>query len=98
MANEKVKRKRVKLTYQGEPGLDIIVTGSFNQWEINHPKKIKLLKENPEKPGHYEITMFLPAGLHEYKFFSGKQWFADPLAEEQRLNEHGTFNSIIEVG
>ena len=94
------KKKKITLSFQWEPGQDVFVAGSFNDWAIDtqdksQAKKVKKLKENNE--GAYSINMFLPQGDHEYKFFTGDQWHSDPSSQQRTPNTFGTYNSVIEV-
>jgi len=103
MASKKpAKKKKVTLTFQWEPGKDVIVAGSFNDWAIDpadkgQAKKVKKLKEDNKIQGTYSINMFLTPGDHEYKFFTGEQWHADPQAENKTPNIFGTYNSVLEI-
>lgn len=93
-----IKRKKISLSFDTEPGKSVFVAGDFNDWVIStdeRNKKVRKLKEAND--GHYTINMFLPVGKHEYKFFCEDQWMLDPLAEEKEVNPFGTYNSVIEV-
>ena len=97
MAKASVKRKKVTIRFEGEPGRTVMVTGSFNDWVVDPAdRSSKQMKEKDE--GHYSINMFLPVGEHEYKFFSDGDWFVDQQSEDQKLNQFGTLNSVITVG
>lgn len=93
-----LKKKKVTLNLDAEPGKTIYVAGDFNDWIVDDPKskKVRLLKEGKSE-GSYTINMFLSTGEHEYKFYSENEWFVDPKAEVNKQNPYGTFNSIIEV-
>lgn len=96
MAKEKkIKKKKVTLSFEGTPGTDVIVAGSFNDWAVLDVKKAKKMKE--EEEGKFSVNMFLPVGEYEYKFFNEGKWFNDPAAETHKQNAFGTFNSIITV-
>ena len=93
------KKKKVTLNFEADPGEQVFVAGSFNDWSLEVKKKgnkSKLLKEDGE--GKYSINMFLPAGEHEYKFFYKGQWVEDQNAEIRKQNAFGTFNSVMTVG
>lgn len=91
-----VKRKRITLKFEGEPGLEVFVAGSFNDWVIEEKdKKAKKLKEKED--GQYAINLMLPLGDHQYKFYCDESWYADPKAEEQTPNIFGTYNSLLTV-
>lgn len=91
----KTKKKKITLTFEGTPGAEIVVAGSFNGWTVQDPKKAKKMKEEGE--GRYTINMFLPVGEYEYKFYQDGEWFNDPVATEHKPNSFGTFNSVIKV-
>ena len=91
----KIKKKKITLTYEGTPGAEIVVAGSFNEWSVEDPKKAKKMKE--EGAGHYAINMFLPVGEYEYKFYQDGKWFNDPVAADHKPNCFGTFNSVIKI-
>lgn len=85
------KRKRITLEFQTEPGHDVYVAGSFNDWKPEQKK----MKEETE--GHYTITMMLPAGEYEYKIINNGRWIPDPNAAKWSPNPFGSFNSILKV-
>ena len=94
------KKKKITLSYEGEPGREVLVAGSFNSWEIDQGQKgakVKKMKEDTASSGKYTINMFLPLGDYEYKFFCDGHWYVDRKAEEQVPNQLGTFNSILRV-
>ena len=97
MAKAKTKKKRVTFRFEGTPGSEVIVTGSFNDWTVADKKKAKIMKEAKEENGVYTLNMFLPEGEYEYKFYADGSWHNDPKAETHKQNVFGTFNSIIEV-
>jgi 1,4-alpha-glucan branching enzyme len=94
---EKVKKKRVILSFEADSGCDVFVAGSFNNWELQDKKKTKKMKEDKDQKGLYTITLMLPEGDHEYKFFFNGAWHLDPNAEVNMQNVFGTFNSVIKV-
>ncbi len=94
----KVKRKKITLKFETAPGSEVFVSGSFNQWSLNDPKKTKQLKEDKKKAGNYSINLLLPKGEHEYKFFCDGRWYTDPKAETHKQNVFGSFNSVVSVG
>jgi len=47
--------------------------------------------------GHWETTVALAPGRYQYKLIVDGEWIADPAAEENVSNEHGSLNSVIEV-
>ena len=84
-------RKKVVFEIQADPGKEIYIAGSFNEWKPT----TKQLKE--KNKGLYQITMMLPKGRYEYKFIIDGCWCADPDCEEWVSNDHGSLNSVIFV-
>lgn len=86
------KGKRVKFQVEAEPGSDVFVAGSFNNW---NPKKHRM-KDNPGS-GHCKTALVLPPGRHEYKFIVNGEWRVDPNCPEWAPNDQGSLNSVITV-
>ena len=95
--NGKSKKKKVTFQFNTDPGQEVLVAGTFNDWDIEDKKKVKTLKEKSPRTGSYTLNMFLPSGEYEYKFFSNGRWYSDPNADVRKLNSFGSFNSIIEI-
>jgi hypothetical protein len=69
----------------------VSLCGDFNGWAPDAtPLKWR-------EGGHWETTVALPPGRHEYKFLADGRWMPNPLARENVWNRHGTLNSVIEV-
>ena len=47
--------------------------------------------------GHWEATVELAPGRYQYKLIVDGEWIADPAAQKNVPNEHGSLNSVIEV-
>jgi 1,4-alpha-glucan branching enzyme len=90
IASKKAKKVRFQLTT--EPGNEVCVAGSFNNWDM----KANPLKNNPQS-GVYSTTLTLPAGRHEYKFVVNGKWCLDPNCPEAASNPYGSLNSVINV-
>lgn len=86
------KRKKIVLTFSGQPGQEVFVAGTFNGWDTQS----KRMRET--RAGEFSITMMLPIGEHEYKFFSDGVWYEDPQGTQFRENRFGSRNTVIEVG
>ena len=67
----------------------VILTGSFNAWDEH---KIRMRKTN----GGWESRLNLPTGRYEYKFIVDGKWMHDKSNKNKVLNEHLTFNSVLE--
>lgn len=84
--------KKVEFRLAAEPGSDVAVAGSFNDWDPKrHP-----MKHNPKKGFHMSVIA-LPPGKHEYKFVVDGEWRMDPTCGEWVPNTHGTLNSVVIV-
>jgi hypothetical protein len=69
----------------------VSLCGDFNQWSAEAtPMKRK-------EGGHWETTVALQPGRHQYKFIADGYWKHDPVARENVPNEHGSLNSVLEV-
>jgi len=85
-------RKRTAFQINAQPGSQVSVCGTFNDWDsAQFP-----MKDNP-KDGVFKRTILLPQGRHEYKFVVDGNWMTDPDCEEQAPNWCGTMNSVIVV-
>jgi 1,4-alpha-glucan branching enzyme len=87
-----IEKKRVEFRLKAEPGREIFIAGTFNDWDPTDTK----LKEN--RAGLYSIAFHLPVGLHEYKFVVNGIWEVDPENPEKLQNAFGEVNSVITVG
>ena len=85
-------RKRKDFRIRTDPGSEVYISGSFNNWN-GEAKKLKDL----EGDGEYSISLLLPPGKHEYKFVINGEWHVDPECEDWVVNEHGTLNNIVYV-
>jgi len=86
------KGKKVEFQVTAEPGSEVYVAGSFNNWD---PKQHRMM-DNPGS-GHCKITLVLPPGRHEYKFVVNGEWYADPNCAESAMNDQGSLNSVVTV-
>jgi 1,4-alpha-glucan branching enzyme len=89
-AGGKVKTISFQLT--AEPGIEVFVAGSFNNWD---PKQYPL-RDNPDG-GHYKTKLVLSPGRHEYKFIVSGEWRADANCPDWVPNDQGSLNSVIVV-
>ncbi|MBM4148518.1 MAG: hypothetical protein FJ224_05695 [Lentisphaerae bacterium] len=84
-------KKRVQLSLAAQPGSQVFVAGTFNDWD---PLK-KSLKDDGS--GIFKTTMFVAPGRYEYKFVVDGQWCLDPECSEWAPNPHGSLNSVLIV-
>ncbi|ARN55804.1 glycogen-binding domain-containing protein [Sedimentisphaera salicampi] len=94
MAQKKnnVRRRRVVFEYEADPGSEVYVAGSFNDWKEN-AKKLK----DQDGEGHFKATAMIPLGTHEYKFKVSGKWCIDPNNPNISKNCHGTLNNVLIV-
>jgi 1,4-alpha-glucan branching enzyme len=86
------QRRRVQFTVEAEPGSDVFVAGTFNDWD---PKARKL--QETDEAGVFMTRILLPRGDYEYKFVVNDEWRMDSSCESWVPNEHGSLNSQIHV-
>ena len=92
MAKTSKKTKRISFEITTEPGSDVCVAGTFNNWD---PAQYKL-SVDPDS-GVFRTRLALPPGRHEYKFVVNGVWCVDPNCPEWVPNDHGSLNSVISV-
>jgi 1,4-alpha-glucan branching enzyme len=91
-ASPRVKRRRVSFGLNSEPGKDVFIAGSFNNW---NPRQKRL--RDQANNGTYTATMLLSPGRYEYKFIVNDTWCVDPACPDWTTNEYGSLNSVITV-
>ncbi|MFT4641585.1 MAG: 1,4-alpha-glucan branching enzyme [Verrucomicrobiales bacterium] len=84
-------RRRVRFEVEAEPGSQVSLVGSFNDWdEKSHPLSEK-------KPGLFVKLVYLHTEKYEYKFVINGDWVADSNCPTYEPNEFGTLNSVLTV-
>lgn len=86
-------KKRVTLDCDAEPGRDVFVSGTFNNWDARR-KPMKAV----EGSGRYRAVLMLPPGQYEYKFVVDDDWRIDVNNPHWIPNGFGSLNSVIDVG
>jgi len=69
----------------------VILTGSFNQW---NEEELKMIRIN----GSWLLPLYLRDGTHAYKFIVDRNWITDPENKLKRPDGAGNFNSVIGIG
>jgi hypothetical protein len=69
---------------------DVYLAGSFNGWD---PRELKMQKV----PGGWQLKCDLPPARYEYKFIVDNEWMHDPDNPLKKMNEHATYNSVLDV-
>lgn len=70
---------------------EVALSGEFNGWS---PDATPMKRQDD---GHWETTVALAPGRHEYKFVVDGHWKHDPLARVNVWNASGTLNSVAQV-
>ena len=83
---------RVVFTYHGEPGRQVFVAGTFNDW---NPEARPLVDK--EGTGEYMARLILKEGTYQYKLVVDGQWILDPLNPQEAPNYFGGRNSVLTV-
>jgi type 1 glutamine amidotransferase len=68
----------------------VILSGTFNRWDETGFKMKKTEKG-------WRVTLQLRPDVYEYKFIVDGQWMEDPQNPSKVINEHNTYNSVIDV-
>jgi hypothetical protein len=69
----------------------VALCGDFNGWS---PTATPMKRHNDDR---WETTVALAPGRYQYKFIVDGEWIADPAAQKNVPNEHGSLNSVVEV-
>jgi hypothetical protein len=69
----------------------VSLCGDFNGWS---PGAVPMKRHDD---GHWKATVALAPGRYQYKFIVDEEWIADPTAQMNVPNEHGSLNSVVEV-
>jgi hypothetical protein len=69
----------------------VSLCGDFNGWS---PTATPMKRHDD---GHWGTTVALAPGRYQYKFVVDEEWIADPAAQKNVPNEHGSLNSVVEV-
>ena len=85
-------QKQVKFEHRAEPGSDVYIVGSFNDW---NPMQARLHDESGA--GCYRVSLALAPGRYEYKFVVNGQWRIDPKCQDPIVNRYNTLNGVFTV-
>ncbi|TLN23066.1 glycoside hydrolase [bacterium] len=92
MATANTGKKRVIFFLKANPGDEVCVAGTFNNWDATACRL-----EDSDDTGNFKRSMFLPQGRHEYKFVVNGVWCMDTGCAEWTSNGMGTLNSVLNV-
>jgi 1,4-alpha-glucan branching enzyme len=59
-------RRKVQFRFKAEPGTEVHVAGTFNDWDPKHRRLT-----DPEGTGVFTTAMLLAPGFYQYKFGNG---------------------------
>jgi hypothetical protein len=91
-APEQESKVFVRLVLLQPNARSVSVAGDFNGW---NPGQTKLERS---EGGMWTATIALKPGRYQYMFvIDGKQWIADPLAEEGTGDGFGAQNAVLDV-
>jgi hypothetical protein len=82
---------RVKLSYVGQSGSSVYVTGDFTNWD---PFLYHLTETSP---GTFTLDVTLPPGLHRYVFVVNGSSIIDPLNPRTAVRSDGRRVSVMAV-
>ena len=85
------KTLSVRFAFHKPDAKRVLVCGDFNGWSPSAPP----MKRHDD--GHWETTIALAPGNYQYKFLVDGEWVADPAAQKNVPNDHGSLNSVVEV-
>ncbi|MFH1477457.1 MAG: glycogen-binding domain-containing protein [Verrucomicrobiota bacterium] len=85
-------QKQVKFRYRTDPGANVYIVGSFNDW---NPLQTRLRDESGD--GRYRVSLALAPGRYEYKFVVNGQWRIDPKCPDPIVNRYNTLNGVVTV-
>jgi 1,4-alpha-glucan branching enzyme len=85
-------RKKVRFELAAEPGSQVFLAGTFNNW---HPSACPM--SACPASGRYLAELMVPAGKHEYKFVVNGVWMPDPACPESVPDGCGAVNSVRQV-
>jgi 1,4-alpha-glucan branching enzyme len=84
--------KKVRFELLAEPGSQVFVAGTFNNWNPS----ANPLKDNPES-GLFKAAIHVPKGIHQYKFIVDGVWTGDPKCADGVPNDYGSHNNVLHI-
>jgi hypothetical protein len=91
--SETSRSKLVQFHFFGDPGQQVFLAGSFNNWDpFMYP-----LREKIESPGEYELTIRLLPGEYHYNYYYRGRRIKDPLNVRSSYDIEGYEYSTFSV-
>ena len=84
-------RRRVSFSYYAPRADEVLLLGTFNNWDTGTPPMKK------DADGLWQKTSFLYPGRYEYRFLVDGKWCCDPRNLSRCPNCFGSENTVIEV-
>ncbi len=84
---------QVTFRYRSQPGHFVSLIGEFNRWDPFWEP----MREDPQRPGLYQVTLRLSAGAHYYVFSVDGDRVPDPLNVEMAEDSEGFRVSTFRV-
>jgi hypothetical protein len=88
--------KRITIETITTPRSEVLLVGSFNDW--NPQTATKMIETNGHPEGYYVATLTLLPGVYKYKLLVNGEWAVDAKAELKESNPFGTLDSVLHVG
>jgi 1,4-alpha-glucan branching enzyme len=85
------KEQVIDFTFHGPEAKTVYLAGNFNAWST------KTLPMKKGEDGIWRLSVKLPVGRHEYKFYVDGDWAQQLPCSTTRLNPYGTYNCVIGV-
>jgi len=88
---DRSKEQAIDFTYYAPDAKKVYLAGKFNDWNVkSHPMK-------KGSDGIWRLSVRLPVGRHEYKFFVDGEWAQQIPCSTTAFNPYGTYNCVIGV-
>lgn len=85
------RAKKVIFSLSAPEAGAVFLGGEFNNWDqTKHPMK-------KDKKGVWKVSLSLPPGIHQYRFFVDGEWRTDPACSEFVGNPFGGVNCVRKV-
>jgi len=89
---DKKEKKRVNFWIAADPGSQVSVAGTFNNWDPTaNPMQDQAGK------GYYKTDMLVQHGIHEYKFVVNGVWATDPSCPNRVPDPFGSENCVLQI-
>ena len=88
---KKSKGQEVEFIYYAPEAKKVCLSGKFNDWNTQS------LAMKKSKDGYWKLSIKLPSGWYEYKYFVDGAWAQDMSGEHKIPNSFGTYNNVVGV-